>query len=573
MDTRVSKRYPLRMEALLNLSDVARLVGISRARVQTLKVEGKLPPPATSVGRQPLWARDDIERWRNETGRTGGRALPGSNRVPPMELVHEEVVYLYPGLPHSPRAHLRLYTTPGADRQPVVILGQLEHNPGLSVTNAIEEFARDIVGRLCSGQDFVLIEHRVGPKVGDEPYFALVTFSGALTTHRRRKPVRFTSPEWHSMSRAQVERMVGGAVVVYDPGTYTVRNVEDYIKSGYQSFAVLADPFDVSGRLRKLAALGDLLRRGERPRDDPAWLAAGVLAEQLQTFLSFYEEHPITSAPDAPVQQHHPILSAADRALLAEFASDIAEGGSPDAEKRLTEAFLALRDHQEQAAAMPSEISEAIETATKWLSPLTRSSHTDPTPSAWLDAIGDADRYYLHTVDWHHGPEDTATTTRADLLARHAYLGDHPLQFGFDTFGRMVGLARDERAFAVEWPLIPPTSPWPDRAIIAGSAARGARPVYVQLPDGDVDLVPMDPDRWEARPGKGPLFNWGYSGQGPETLAAALYRAAVGDDRRQTEDAWHSPGSTEVSDLVRQLPSQGDFSITVGELRRLASTP
>ncbi|MHB1526991.1 MAG: helix-turn-helix transcriptional regulator [Candidatus Dormibacteria bacterium] len=101
------------MEALLNLSDVARLVGISRARVQTLKVEGKLPPPATSVGRQPLWARDDMERWRKETGRTDGRALPGSNRVPPMELVHEEVIDLYPTLPCSP-GHTCASTPPPA---------------------------------------------------------------------------------------------------------------------------------------------------------------------------------------------------------------------------------------------------------------------------------------------------------------------------------------------------------------------------------------------------------------------------------------------------------------------------
>ncbi|MHB1527010.1 MAG: helix-turn-helix transcriptional regulator [Candidatus Dormibacteria bacterium] len=561
------------MEALLNLSDVARLVGISRARVQTLKVEGKLPPPATSVGRQPLWARDDIERWRIETGRTDGRALPGSNRVPPMELVNEEVVDLYPGLPSSPRAHLRLYATPGADREPVVILGQLEDNSGVSVTNAIEEFARYIAGRFRPGRDFLLIEHRVGLKSGDEPYFALVTFSGAPAARWRGKRVRFTSPEWHSISRAQVERMVGRAIVVYDPGTYTGANVESYMEKGYQSFAVLADPFDVSGRLRKLAALGDLLRRGERPRDDPAWLAAGVLAGQLQTFLSSYEEHPITSAPDAPVQQHHPILSAAERALLAEFPSDKAEGGSPDDEKRLVEACLALRHHPEQAAAMPSEISEAIETATKWLSPLTRSSHPDTTPSAWLAAIGDADRRYLQTVDWHHDPKDPEITARADLLARVAYLDDHPLRFGFDPFSRMVCLARDERAFAVEWPLNPPASPWPDQATVIGSAARerGGRRVYVHLPDGRVDLVPMDPDRWEAQPGKGPSFNWGYGGQGPENLAAALYRAAVGDDHRQTEDAYHPPGLTELSDLVRQLPSQGDFSITVGELRRLAS--
>jgi hypothetical protein len=53
----------------------------------------------------------------------------------------------------------------------------------------------------------------------------------------------------------------------------------------------------------------------------------------------------------------------------------------------------------------------------------------------------------------------------------------------------------------------------------------------------------------------------------------ALYRATVRDDRRQTEDAHHPPGLTELSDLVRQLPSQGDFSITVGELQRLASAP
>lgn len=47
--------------------------------------------------------------------------------------------------------------------------------------------------------------------------------------------------------------------------------------------------------------------------------------------------------------------------------------------------------------------------------------------------------------------------------------------------------------------------------------------------------------------------------------------ATVGDDRRHTESAQHPASSTELSAPVSQIPSQGGFSITFGELRHLAS--
>lgn len=67
---------------------------------------------------------------------------------------------------------------------------------------------------------------------------------------------------------------------------------------------------------------------------------------------------------------------------------------------RLIDPFQGRRHHQEQAAAVPSDMSWAIETAAKWLSSQSASSrparfldqHPDATPSAWLDSLGPADR-------------------------------------------------------------------------------------------------------------------------------------------------------------------------------------
>jgi hypothetical protein len=60
-----------------------------------------------------------------------------------MELVRDELIS-YQGGPFGPKGvcNLRVWTAPG--RRPVVCLTELEDNPGMSVTNAIEKLAAQV---------------------------------------------------------------------------------------------------------------------------------------------------------------------------------------------------------------------------------------------------------------------------------------------------------------------------------------------------------------------------------------------------------------------------------------------
>ena len=57
------------MEELVNLSDIGRLLGVSRQRAAQLAEREDFPTPIGAMGRGKVWRERDVERWAKQTGR------------------------------------------------------------------------------------------------------------------------------------------------------------------------------------------------------------------------------------------------------------------------------------------------------------------------------------------------------------------------------------------------------------------------------------------------------------------------------------------------------------------------
>lgn len=57
-------------EQLVNLSDIGRLLGVSRQRAAQLSEREDFPAPMGVMGRGKVWRLVDIEEWARQTGRT-----------------------------------------------------------------------------------------------------------------------------------------------------------------------------------------------------------------------------------------------------------------------------------------------------------------------------------------------------------------------------------------------------------------------------------------------------------------------------------------------------------------------
>jgi hypothetical protein len=55
--------------AMLNLSDIGRLLGVSRQRAAQLAQHAGFPKPAGEMGRGKVWRKTDIEQWARASGR------------------------------------------------------------------------------------------------------------------------------------------------------------------------------------------------------------------------------------------------------------------------------------------------------------------------------------------------------------------------------------------------------------------------------------------------------------------------------------------------------------------------
>ena len=121
--------------------------------------------------------------------------------------------YIHP-TPHGGRCRIRVYL-PEEEDAPVVVCSELPDNRGMSVTNAAERIAAEVIKRHGLPAP-VWIEQRTSENAhGPEERFALVVFSDYEL--RELPPylgVRLTigAPTWKPLDRTSVEVLVGQEV-------------------------------------------------------------------------------------------------------------------------------------------------------------------------------------------------------------------------------------------------------------------------------------------------------------------------------------------------------------------------
>ena len=152
-------------------------------------------------------------------------------------------------------------------------------------------------------------------------------------------------------------------------------------------------------------------------------------------------------------------------------------------------------------------------------------------PSTTLPARGPITRTYLGGVNWQS--EDSFDPCRLNRLRGVIKIG----RVGVDPDGWLVAVSPDGNEFACEWPVSGDPDVTLSEATIRADRPGAPRPtpVYVQRPDGRLQLLPASRNRHQ-----GNSYTWGYSGTGPSNLAAAtldlLHRATP--ERVTPDAAW-----------------------------------
>ena len=182
-----------------------------------------------------------------------------------------------------------------------------------------------------------------------------------------------------------------------------------------------------------------------------------------------------------------------------------------------------------------------------------------PTPRSF-EVVGGLDRRYLKAVRWDDDgtPDDARRRRVRSRFERDRW---RAVRFGTDPWYRVVAHDPKEKVFAVEWPYGPPEEGIPDGSTLVADGSTGDRPVYIELRDGRLDLLPAHPapflDGW----------NFGYDGGGPFSLVNAIERTFELVDGVQAEQlprAW-------IRDQVNHA-DQGRLRIGVAALRRRMRT-
>lgn len=146
--------------------------------------------------------------------------------------------------------HIRVYEQPG--QLPVVIAGELDDNPGTSITNAIEMVAAAVQrSEFSNGREFQLVEHYPDTiNRRGTPTYALIHFDHRAIHERPDDPSNyagaivilgedpgeeimvsrgaeiegdFRDPRWEPIR--DIKQLLGCEVAVWPPGNYTARAV------------------------------------------------------------------------------------------------------------------------------------------------------------------------------------------------------------------------------------------------------------------------------------------------------------------------------------------------------------
>jgi hypothetical protein len=132
--------------------------------------------------------------------------------------MHLAANYVHP-TPNGGRCRVRIFVSDGSelDVPAVVVVTEVEDNPGQSVTNALERIVGEILhAHSLDPSETVVIEHyenggRGAPE--DPATFDLVAFPNATPKpilHTGRWVLQMGEPEWKALDRKTAEALVGG---------------------------------------------------------------------------------------------------------------------------------------------------------------------------------------------------------------------------------------------------------------------------------------------------------------------------------------------------------------------------
>lgn len=371
-------------------------------------------------------------------------------------------------------------------------------------------------------------------------------------------------PQWWPISVTETERVTGGSVECYPELAYTESTIEEWKKSAGEMVGVAHDPANIRKFLESIARIEDV------PPTDPYAAtvrnACIVLADEITMRSGApYPRHGDDGTdpdPDWSDQaQDWPRMFAArlvrtnltqrDKERIARYPDDTTWPWSSEEFSRRTRLLAQLRDWAADVGELGDHPDPGLCTAVErtldvlryWISVANRDfleeDYPDHRVRGPFEVAGDYDQSYLASILWQQGPEETLT--HRELRAKFYQKCRGHIRFGKDRWRRLV--AHDEGKerhcgnawFAVEWPQRPPVDGIPDEAyIVAAEHGAGDRPVYIELPDRRLDLLPRPPDSSSG-------WNFGYSGTGPGQLEWAISRTfelVDGIDRDHFPRGW-----------------------------------
>lgn len=118
--------------------------------------------------------------------------------------------------PHGGRCRVRIYLPEDERDAPIVLCTEMRGNPGMSITNAAERIAGEVIHAHRLLTPLVWIEHYEDGVRGtpEDPHtFDLVIFSSYevedLGTYLGEERKRIGEPTWKTLDRASVEALIG----------------------------------------------------------------------------------------------------------------------------------------------------------------------------------------------------------------------------------------------------------------------------------------------------------------------------------------------------------------------------
>lgn len=567
----------------LTAEHVAQELGVTPTRVRQLVRERKLAAPTALSDRVHLWWPVDVEAAK---ALLAGQILSVradllDKPLAPLKRVADHLVR-YPVLRDQPGVvHVRIWSGEAPEgRRTVVLLGSMQESFGLQTY--IEEITAIVSDRFLHGRaaDAVWMECFPGqwsqtrvmnllleyPSVPAEPKRGtraglsqlLPNQFGARRNEADARPR--PNPRWRTSTYADIERLVGDSVEAYPGAAYTAATVEAW-QSHHTAVDCIYDPYGLAATSSALSVLARVATAD--PHVATARKACGLLAQDCMTKAEDYardkqwwDDATPSSADgrrreDSPTvwaaRLVQPSLSPSEHDLVAAYyhpENDADEG----AQRVLLQQIWQWADEVGKFGGAHADpvVHQALAIAEQCLTRDLDDAYR-PTKVRAYDITEVEERFLRENVAWGE-PSGDPTPAHRELAkailwgASDTPIGDDLLdhvEFGFERRSQLLVARRHDEhpetagmaEFAMLWPnYLASELGDGDSIVAANSRYRGDLPVFIEHADGSMEPLPRDP----RHPHDG--WNFGYSGGGPGTLAAAITRVVAASDGEASAD-------------------------------------